>query len=271
MVMVALASLHVLVEVDSLVTVDRDISATDIARPLYEAIHRNGIDSVSESEMETVLEPIVATFTEAELSSMLSAIESDEEITEKMWKSMWRKANKDATHAMETSGTLREVVPTIPHSQRKSCSPVDIWHIISGICQDDFLCIVFFYLIENIVEYLKDAGLMPTQAGGCGDPHMFGFDGSSFLFIGDLDHTFNILSDKDFTFHTQLMEAGAKNRMYFGSFEIIVQGVSVIVKASNDAARGLATGKELLPSCFRISTSPFSFVIRVRRFSSPFL
>lgn len=242
-VMIALASLYVVAGV-RLVTVNREITAKQVAEPLFEALKEVGIEPITETELEETLDPMMDTFTEEELSAIVTTIESGE-ISPDEWKAMWADANAKAN---ADSATTERVVAVAPIAQRNLCSPANVEAIIRKICGRNFFCLLFFNILVDVVAYLKKKGFLPTHGGGCGDPHMFGFDGSSFLFLGDLDHTFNILSDEKFALHAKLMEAGAEKQLYFGTFEIHASDMRVTVEANRDTEAGLATGKQERPS-----------------------
>lgn len=82
-----------------------------------------------------------------------------------------------------------------------------------------------------------------------GDPHLTGFDGSEFMFKGDTNHVFEILSHRTFKLEAGLMmtESG---RTYFNMFKIQSSNSTVQILAGTDEepAQGKVKPFQLLSS-----------------------
>lgn len=238
---ILLASLYVVSAV-RLVHVGRETTTEDIARPLQACLVKSGVDAPSLPAVVEAIEPLMDTYTESELDALLIAVRS-ETIPASTWVELWETANEEAS--VDSGKSVREIVfkgdsmSTVSDRPILTCSPKNYNKIIRKICRRNYFCYVFFRLVRDIELYLRSTGAWSVHAGGCGDPHMFGFDGSAFLFVGDLEHSFNVLSDKDFALQTRLTQAGEKEQMYFGAFEVTSGNLHISVEAGGESQKAI--------------------------------
>lgn len=238
--------------------VTRAVTIEEIVTPIYNALAASGADDIpSEEELTEWLGETMKYYTEEEKQSFVAAL-NEGTISAEEWKEAWEAAKSKGQEEAdkEENEVARRLDPdslsskkhlSTPTVARPKCSPKKLLKLVRKICKKNWRCWAIWFLVDSIAELLDQLNDEP-EGGGCGDPHMYGFDGSSFLFVGDLDHAFNVLSDKSIEVHTRLVAAGPKKQTYFGSFDVSSGSAHVIVHAAK--SDGIMAGEDLAHGLF---------------------